>query len=52
MPGHANAIAFHIAKMHEVSGRLTQLVHGATYTGPPAKVVGDETNFTIETEGA
>jgi hypothetical protein len=51
-PGHGNAIAFHIAKMHESSGRLGQLVHGNLYAGPPVMVVGDESNFTIETGAA
>jgi hypothetical protein len=51
-PGHASAIAFHISKMHEASGRLGQLLHGNAYAGPPVAVVGDESAFTFETGAA
>lgn len=39
---HGPAVAFHIAKMHEASGKLTSLVHGPDHDGPAPVVVGDE----------
>ena len=46
-PGHPEAVAFHIAKMHESSGKLTQIVHGDDWTGTAAAVSGDEAGFTV-----
>jgi hypothetical protein len=47
-PGHGNAIAFHIAKMHEKSGHLTRIIHGEDYAGPLAVTVdGDESEFSL-----
>ena len=44
---HAVEVAYHIAKIHESSGRLTTIVHGDDWTGTPATVQGDASNFTV-----
>jgi hypothetical protein len=44
---HGPAVAFHIAKTHEASGRLGKLVHGEDYDGPALTVTGDETSHGI-----
>lgn len=45
-PGHAQAIAYQIAKVHERTGRLTFLLHGDRYDGDcRVAVVGDENEF-------
>jgi hypothetical protein len=41
--GHGVKVGYHIAKKHEVTGKLTELVHGTDYDGPPCcAVIGHE----------
>lgn len=50
-PEHAKAVAYHIAKMHEASGKLGELVHGDLYDPEVhvVTVVGDETSHAVQT---
>jgi hypothetical protein len=44
-PAHRDAVCFHIAKMHEASGQLTDIVHGPGNDGPRVIVVGTESDY-------
>ena len=54
---HHSAICFHIAKQHERTGKLTELVHGTGVSGCPIDaqgcngrtvvVIGDESGHTL-----